>query len=158
MTEQDKIVQTQTAQDHLLANTMVAFFNQYSHAFASYDIAAIKHCYQLPCTLSTPEQVLLLADEQSVDKAFNDIFRQLSANKVVAFKILNSSYQQITTELYLVNIDWQFLSKPDKTEQLFTEFTAIYHLIKKEHKFTIVNVISQDISQGLKLNHELKFK
>ena len=109
----------------------------------------------MPCTLNTPDEVVLLKDKAAFAQQFNDIFLLLKNENVCAFKALNSSYQAINDTLILVNVDWQFF---DDKNALFTEFSAVYHIVLENYHYKIFNVISQDISQSLTLEHSFSLK
>lgn len=131
-----------------------SFFQQYTHHFFQYDVSAVKSFYQTPCTLSTPDKLVVLT-EKNIDKELNSIFEQLTQVKLNAIKALNSSYEQITNDLILVNIDWQLFTG---NEQLFTEFCAVYHLVKIDNTFKIINISSQEFNQGLRLENNISLK
>lgn len=137
-----------------MKQALVNFFQQYSHALSHYDIFLMKNCYQLPCSLSTPDKLLLLCDE-NVEQELEQIFSLLKSGKTSAIKASNCSYQEITPSLFLVNIDWQFLTK---NNNLFTEFTALYHIAIIGGELKVVSVVSQEMGQGLTLKYELNFK
>lgn len=132
-----------------------SFFEQYIKAVAHYDLLLVRQCYLLPCTLNTPESVVLLADEHIFIDTFEKIFSQLKNADITGFKVSNISYQHIKHDLLLVNIDWQFIQR-DNT--LFTAFSAIYHIVLHNDEYKIVNVISQELSQGLVLENLLELK
>lgn len=134
---------------------LISVFNKLSRSLASYDLNLVRECYHLPCTLSTPDNVMLLNNEDDFNQAYQAIFQQLKDANLSSFKMLNSSFQLITEELLLVNVDWQFFSED---EQLITDFTAIYHMIFANEQYQIMNVVSQDMSQSLVLNQALTFK
>ncbi len=113
---------------------------------------AVRSCYLLPCTLSTPDKVVLLNDEMSFKNEFLQIFSLLKSENISAFKVSNASFDEIAENLVVAAIDWQFL---DQANNLFTEFTAIYHLTKVAKNFKIINIISQDISQSIELSQSL---
>lgn len=131
-----------------------AFIQHYIDALAVYDVVLIRDYYHLPCTLSTPDNVVLLLDDVLFEQEFNKIFNQLKEAKIASFKVLNTSYQLVSEHLLLLNIDWQFIQSDGN---LFTEFSAIYHIVIIEKKLKIVSVISQDINQGLSLTEVLHF-
>lgn len=124
------------------------FFKHYIKAFASLSISDARDCYQLPCTLSTPEKIILLANEQTFEREFEQIFTMLKAESISGFKASNASFEKINDETFIVAIDWQFLTGANN---LFTEFKAIYHLTFQQQQFRIFNVISQDIAQNFTL-------
>lgn len=131
-----------------------AFIQGYIKALAVYDSTLIRQYYHLPCTLSTPDNVVLLSDEISFEQEFNKTFTQLKEANITNFKVSNTSYQLVSEQLLLLNIDWQFLQNNDN---LFTEFSAIYHIAVIEKELKLVNVISQEINQGLSLAQVLHF-
>lgn len=124
-------------------------FKQYIHVFFQYDVAAVKTFYQTPCTLSTPDKLVVLTHD-NIDEELITIFEQLTLSKLGAVKALNSSYDVITDNVVVVNIDWQLFTE---NETLLTEFCAIYHLIDVNGKLKIINISSQEFNQGLCLTH-----
>ena len=52
-------------------------FQEYIAAFKQYDLSAVQNCYQLPCTLHTPDKIAYLADNTSFKQEFGDIFTVL---------------------------------------------------------------------------------
>lgn len=134
------------------AQQLTRFYQDYIQAFAIANVSAVADCYQLPCVLSTPEKLLLLDSEESFREEFNGIFAMLSEHNITGFKASNASYQHINNALTLVKIDWRFY---DQDNQLFSEFTAIYHLSYRQEIYRIVNVISHDMCQIADLSHEL---
>ncbi|WP_286261649.1 hypothetical protein [Thalassotalea atypica] len=127
-------------------------YQLYIQAFAKQDIQAVKQCYLMPCTLNTPDRVVLLNNDEVFDKEFNDIFSLLNSENISGFKTSNASFDIISEHVVVVAIDWQFINDANN---LFTEFTAIYHLTKTIDGFKIINVVSQDISQSINLSHPL---
>lgn len=136
----------------LISSSLAQLYRHYIESFSRLDISAVKQCYVLPCTLSTPDKVVLLDNEETFEKEFSDIFNVLKQEDINGFKTSNASFSQINENLVVVSIDWQFLQGANN---LFTEFTAIYHLTKLNDEFKIANVISQDISQAISLEYSL---
>jgi len=127
-------------------------------AFVGYDLNSVCACYQLPCTLNTPDKIVLLTDVEQCKKEFNEIFTQLqqaNTSKIVAQK---ASFMQINAHLLLACIDWEFL---DGTNQTFADFSAFYHIsivtsdssevAKQELK--IMNVVSHELANSISLTH-----
>ncbi|WP_448246413.1 hypothetical protein [Thalassotalea agariperforans] len=133
---------------------LLELFQTLAQSLAQSDLAKARNCYHLPCTLSTPDHVMLLTTEAEFSDAYQAIFTQLKDQQFSAFKMLNSTYQKLTQTVFLVNIDWQFFSDD---EQLITEFAAIYHVSVIDQQVKIINAVSQDISQSLALSQSLIF-
>jgi hypothetical protein len=125
-------------------------FTNYLHYFKEYNLEGVANCYHLPCTLNTPDKVNFLMNEQECQQEFNSIFTQLkeaNTSNIVANK---SSYQQISEQVFLVNIDWDFF---DGNKEVFADFTALYHVLLVDGEFKIFNVISHELSNSLSLKH-----
>ncbi|REL29892.1 hypothetical protein [Thalassotalea euphylliae] len=131
---------------------LATFYQNYIHAFSTAIITAVAKCYQLPCVLSTPDKVLVLDGEQSFNQEFSGIFAMLAEHNITGFKASNASYQHINEAISLVKIDWRFY---DQANNLFSEFSAIYHLSYQQEAYRIINVISHDMCQLADLAHEL---
>ena len=128
------------------------FYQDYIQAFATASIPAVTKCYQLPCVLSTPDKVILLNNVDAFEQEFSAIFSLLAEHKITAFKASNGSYQEVNDTLTIVKLDWRFY---DDANNLFSEFSAIYHLSYVQEVFRIINVISHDSCQIADLTHAL---
>ena len=133
-----------------LEKSLSGFYLQYIEAFAKLSIEQVQMCYQLPSTLSTPEKVVLLANENVFAQEFTKIFDMIAQEKVTGFKTSNASFDIISDNLLLVAMDWRFYTQANN---LFTEFTAIYHLTIIDGNYKIINVMSQDTSQAITLTN-----
>tara|TARA_R110000782_G_scaffold2311_1_gene9017 strand:- start:5 stop:259 length:255 start_codon:yes stop_codon:yes gene_type:complete len=60
-------------------------FQRYLKAFHQQNMVDIRKCYQLPCTLHTPDQVVLIDNESIFEREFLDIFTVLSHAKITRF-------------------------------------------------------------------------
>jgi len=136
----------------LVAEQLSNLYKNYIQAFSALNMEAVSHCYQLPCILSTPDKVVLLNNHDEFVTEFNNIFELVRSENIVAFKTSNASFDIINEGLLVVAIDWRFF---DDANNLFTEFTAIYHLTSIDENYKIVNVISQDVSQSIALKYPL---
>ena len=134
---------------------LIELFQMLAQSLADSELSKARRCYHLPCTLSTPDNVMLLTTETEFSEVYQAIFEQLKDQQLSGFKMLNSTYQKLTETVFLVNIDWQFFSDD---EQLITEFAAIYHVSVIDKQVKIINAVSQDISQSLALSQSLIFK
>tara|TARA_B100000767_G_C19447130_1_gene402423 strand:+ start:134 stop:583 length:450 start_codon:yes stop_codon:yes gene_type:complete len=126
----------------------------YQQAFKHYDIKDVEACYQIPCTLTTPDEFILVNSKVEFTEQFDKIFNQLQQAKTKACTIKSASYQLISNNLLLVCIDWLFIDIDDKA---FTDFTAFYHLIDVNGKLKIAHVTSQPSEQSVALENTLNF-
>tara|TARA_R110000782_G_C14816971_1_gene413349 strand:- start:6794 stop:6991 length:198 start_codon:yes stop_codon:yes gene_type:complete len=55
----------------------------------------------------------------------------------------------LSESLILACIDWQFI---DTKGDVFTDFSAFYHLALNNEQWQIFNVVSQELSQSIALN------
>ena len=135
----------------LFSENISSFFNGYLTAFKRYDLEHVSSCYHLPCTLHTPDKVVLLANLTQCNQAFSDIFTQLQQAKTCDIVVKKASYSVVTNALWLVCIEWDFTDDQGDT---FADFCAIYHLTLIENELKIVNVVSHDLSTAIELTHK----
>ncbi len=129
-------------------------FKQYQKAFINYDIDEVISCYHLPCTLNTPDKIVLLSSKSDCQQEFGTIFSQLkeaNTSNVIAKK---ASYQQMSEQLYLVCIDWDFIAGQG---QVFADFAAIYHVLDTVDGLKIINVVSHELESSLTLAEPLSW-
>ena len=129
-------------------------FHQYQKAFMQYDLEQVASCYHLPCTLNTPEKVVLLTTPEDCQQEFSEIFAQLqqvATSDIIAKK---ASYSKVSEQVYLVCIDWDFI---DGQGQVFADFAAIYHVLDINDSMKIVNVISHELDSSLTLDSPLSW-
>ncbi|AAZ24083.1 MULTISPECIES: hypothetical protein [Colwellia] len=127
-------------------------FKRYQSAFIDYDIDEVSRCYHLPCTLNTPDKIILLSSPSDCLQEFGTIFTQLREAKTSDIIAKKASFEQVSEQLYLVCIDWDFI---DGQGQVFADFTAIYHVLDSEGALKIVNVISHELDSSLSLTEPL---
>ncbi len=130
-------------------------FKRYQEAFLTYNIEEVINCYHLPCTLNTPDKIVLLANQSDCEKEFSEIFTQLKTvdtSNIIANK---ASYMQVSEQLYLVCIDWDFI---DGQGQVFADFAAVYHVLDSEGSLKIINVISHELESSLTLAEPLNWQ
>ena len=137
---------------------LINLFEKYINAFIEYNIDEAQVCYYLPCTLHTPEQVVYIADSNSFKREFSDIFLTLQQADITDIRVINATYNEVSDNMVLVCIDWQFFTVDKNTQQaqIFTDFTAFYHLGYFAQQWQIFNVVSQELSQSVQLPHPLK--
>jgi hypothetical protein len=129
------------------------FFEGYASAFRTYNLEAAAACYSIPCTLHTPDKVVLVNSIDDCRQEINDIFSQLKLANIARVVVKNSSFMAINDNLLLACINWDFI---DEREQIFADFCAYYHLSvsnSTEHKLAIVNVVSHELSNSLSLTN-----
>lgn len=129
-------------------------FKRYQQAFLSYDIDALSCCYHLPCTLNTPDKVVLLASQSDCHKEFTTIFTQLKQAKISEIVVKKACFEKISQQVYLVCIDWDFI---DEQGVVFADFTAIYHVLYDDSTVKIINVISHELDSSLMLTEPLNW-
>lgn len=125
-------------------------FQRYLEAFHQQNMADTRKCYQLPCTLHTPDKVVLIENDKVFEQEFLDIFTVLSHAKITRFVALKASFSVLSDNLMLVCIDWQFI---DSDDTVFTDFSAFYHLALNDGQWQIFNVVSQELSQSIILDN-----
>ena len=139
----------------MAAQQLETLFNNYIKAFSSYDLDAVIACHHFPCTLHTPDKIVLINTIDDCKQEFNDIFTQLKQANTTKIIARMASYLPIKDGLLLVCIDWDFI---DNQGQVFTDFCAYYHistLNNDEQKLSIVNVVSHELSNSLSLENAL---
>ena len=133
---------------------LVELFTRYINGFHAYNMKTVLSCYSLPCTLHTPDKIAYLADEQSFEQEFIDIFTVLkhaNISKIVATK---ASYQRCQSYSIDVCIDWLFY---DNNNEVFTDFTAYYHITNNGNNQNgigkIVSVVSHELQNTIELSN-----
>ena len=129
-------------------------FDDYLTAFRAYDLDAVVGCYHLPCTLYTPEKIVLVSNIDECRQELNDIFTQLKQANIAKVVARKASYMSINNDLLLACVDWGFI---DAKGQVFADFCAYYHITcsnSTKHRLAIVNVVSHELSNSLSLMNE----
>ncbi|QOL25248.1 hypothetical protein LP316_13235 [Thalassotalea sp. LPB0316] len=131
-------------------NNLGQLFQAYVRAFEHFDVDAAMACYQVPCSLSTPDDLKILSNNSALANEFTDIFGQLQNLGFTRVEAKQASFEPLNSTLVLVIIHWQFF---DNNNQMFTDFTALYHLVGQGDKLQISNVISHQASEYTSLSH-----
>jgi hypothetical protein len=127
-------------------------FQEYISAFKEYDLSAVQQCYQLPCTLHTPDKIAYLTSDVSFKQEFDDIFtvlRHANTQNIIATK---ATYSLGLLDTIDVCIDWAFI---DDKNEVFADFCAFYHLVKVEEQYKIISVVSHNLSNSVVLTFDL---
>ncbi|PCI52373.1 MAG: hypothetical protein COB45_13265 [Gammaproteobacteria bacterium] len=126
-------------------------FDNYLAAFSAYDLDAVVACYHIPCTLHTPDKIVLVNSIDDCRQELNDIFTQLKQAHTAKIVARKASYMSVNDDLLLACVDWEFV---DEQGQVFADFCAYYHisiLNSPKHKLAIVNVVSHELDNSLSL-------
>lgn len=137
---------------------VTALFNQYLAAFHGYDLAGVSTCYHLPCTLNTPDKIVLLTSQGEFNREFSEIFAQLKQANTSTIVANKASFTQLNEQLLLACIDWSFV---DENQQVFADFSAFYHITVTEtvsndatkQELKIINVVSHELTNAISLTH-----
>ena len=150
-----------------IATKLQQLFRQYQYAFMHYDMDELQQCYHLPCTLNTPDKILLIKSENDFLQEFDAIFTQLKSAQTSNIVAKQCSFEQISQQLYLVCIAWDFI---DGHGEVFADFAAIYHVLDCKHNINeiessairkntvkIINVVSHELDSALTLSEQLSW-
>jgi len=133
----------------MLITNVEALFNNFKEGINHLDLVKVVDCYHLPCTLNTPDKMSLISTKTELETEINSLFTQLTHECFFRFELSNTSYMKLTDELIFASIDWVFF---DDNHQIFSEFSAFYHLTIKGKKLKIFNASSHQINNGQKLS------
>jgi len=136
----------------LLSTQLQQLFNDYHQAFRDQNITKVLACYHLPCTLVTPDRLVLLTNISEASAEFEQIFSGLNSLAIHSFKALSASYGKITDNIIAANVHWQFV---DQSNTIIADFCALYHIVKCEQQLKIVQVISHENEQAIALPFSL---
>ena len=138
-------------EDYVKTKQIETLFEHYLVAFSHCDLDAVVACYHIPCTLHTPDNMVLVKNIDDCRQALNEIFIQLKQANTTKIVARNASYMSINDNLLLACVDWDFI---DDQGQVFADFCAYYHisiLDGPEQKLSIVNVVSHELSNSVPL-------
>lgn len=136
---------------------LVELFECYIEGFHTYNMQMVLRCYHLPCTLHTPDKIAYLNNEAAFEHEFIDIFTVLKHANITKIVATKASYQQCQPFSIDVCIDWLFF---DNNNEVFTDFTAYYHLVNtsdnQNNVGKIVSVVSHELQNSIELGNELQ--
>lgn len=133
----------------MLAENIQLLFNRFQEGFTHFDLEKVIDCYHLPCTLNTPDKISVINTGAELESEVSGIFTQLTNECFASVKLGNSSFMKLTDDIAYATIDWKFL---DNKNQVFSEFSAFYHLIyTKDKKLKIINATSHQINNSQRL-------
>ena len=132
----------------MLTTQIQTLFNNFKEGFKTLDLNKISKCYHLPCTLNTPESLCVVNTEFNLNSEIKGIFEQLKNEGFSYVNLSNTSYCILNNEICFVSIDWQFV---DKHHDVFSEFSAFYHLMIIDKQLKIFNATSHQINNSQQL-------
>lgn len=136
----------------MLVTQLQNLFTQYHQAFKTQNIIDVLACYHLPCTLMTPDKLVLLSNTKEAEQEFIRIFEGINRVNITSFKAVNANFEPISESIIAVNIHWQFF---DEKKEIIADFSALYHILKNEQQFKIFQVISHEVESSLHLSFPL---
>lgn len=131
---------------------LISFFESYIAAFKQYELNDVLAFYHFPCTLHTPDKMVLLCNVEESLTEFKNIFTQLKQAQTKDIKVTNASYSQVCENVILASVDWAFIDDQDNN---FADFCAIYHLIILNNQLKIFNVVSHELSNSIVLDNSI---
>ena len=140
----------------MLTIPLQQLFAHYHQAFKAQNIAEVLSCYQLPCTLLTPDRLVVLNNRLAAEDEFSEIFLGINSLGIKSFKALSASYDVITENaedaIIMTNIHWQFFNSKD---EILADFCALYHIIKCQQQLKIFQVVSHENEPAIDLPFSL---
>ena len=136
----------------MIEKQLTQLFQSYIKAFNAFSHEGMLNCCTIPCVLHTPDKVAYLSDESLFINEFTQIFQLLQSADVAKVKSRDASYSEINPNLYIVNVSWAFI---DNNNEVYTDFSAFYHVARQENKYKITNVISHELSNAVTLDSAL---
>ncbi|MBL4910657.1 MAG: hypothetical protein JKX78_11690 [Alteromonadaceae bacterium] len=145
---------------NLLAQQLQQLFNHYHQVFKAQNIDEVLGCYHLPCTLVTPDRLVVLNNKQAAEVEFKEIFTGINRLGIQSIKASEASYsvvnenvnENIDDAIIMVNIHWQFFTAEG---EILADFAALYHIIKNQQQLKIFQVISHENEQTINLPFSL---
>lgn len=132
----------------MLEQALIKLFKDYISAFEQCNLIAARACYQLPCTLHTPDKIAYLSNVEEFNKEFEEIFTVLKHANTKKIIPTTASYNLAANSSIDICIDWAFI---DNNNEVFADFTAFFHVIKIAEHFKIANVVSHDLTNSVEL-------
>ncbi|XQW86518.1 hypothetical protein ACOYR1_07295 [Thalassotalea piscium] len=136
----------------MLKQRLQRFCQGYVQCFKHYDIKTLQNYYQIPCTLSMPDNLILVSSEKIFEQEFLQIYTQLKDAGTTDFSFSDISYTQVNESLTLLGGKWRFFNSE---QEIFAEFFACYHLFQEENKIIIVNVMSHEVDHSVTFTEKL---
>lgn len=132
----------------MLEQALIKLFKNYIIAFEHCDLKAARACYHLPCTLHTPDKIAYLANSESFNQEFKDIFTVLTHANTKKIIPTAASYNHADDSSIDICVDWAFV---DDNDEVFADFSAFFHVVKIDEQFKIMSVVSHDLSNSIEL-------
>ena len=139
----------------MLTTQIHSLFTLFKTAIQTTNVEQLQACYHIPCTLNTPDSFTLINNDVELIAALNAIVEQLQQEQFSQVAVENMSYSKLGNNLYLVSMDWTFT---DIANQVFSEFSAFYHLILVDKQLKIINATSHQITNSQQLAKPIALK
>lgn len=146
----------------MIATKLIDLLENYISAFKNYDLSKVRHLYQLPCALHTPDKIVYLTNEPAFEQEFIQIFTVLQHANISDIKITKATYNKSINSEIDLSINWVFI---DDKGDVFTEFCAFYHLVlvekqkvEQEQQYKIISVVSHELLNSVELPFSLSPK
>lgn len=137
----------------MIEKQLAQLFKHYIKALNDFNVGDMLKCCTIPCVLHTPDKIAYLPDEILFTAEFTQIFQLLQSADVVKIHPTASSYAEINPQLFIVSINWEFL---DSNNEVYTDFSAFYHVSSQDDDFKITNVISHELANAVLLEQVLR--
>ncbi|WP_448565456.1 hypothetical protein [Thalassotalea ganghwensis] len=134
--------------------SLTTFVEYYIDNFKCLDIEALSGCYQFPCTLSTPDELMLLTNEKELLAQFSDIRQQVQQADVNCITCSNISFSKVCENITLLGMTWLLQTA---SGQVLSHFFACYHLVTINEHYRIFNVVSQEAEKAVVLSTAITF-
>ena len=136
----------------MIEKKLQQLFKQYIYAFQHFDLGSVVSCYAFPCTLTTPDKIVLLKSSSDAEDEFTNIFSWMKQGNASQIGVLSASYHEYSSSLAVANIHWQFVGD---NGQCIAEFAALYHIDISQSQAKIMHVVSHEINSSVDLANKL---
>ncbi len=136
----------------MITTKLQQLFQQYIKAFQQFDLQSVVDCYAFPCTLTTPDKIVLLKSSTDAEDEFTNIFSWMKQDNASQIGVISASYHEYSSNLAVANIHWQFQGEQN---QILAEFAALYHIDITGKYAKIMHVVSHEIDSSVDLEKKL---
>jgi hypothetical protein len=137
-----------------LTTSLSQFFSSYLTGFIKQQVQLVASCYQVPCIMTTPDEMNILDSHQALVNKFNQIFSQLDALQVDSYQIRHASVQRLEKSQVLVLISWQLFAQTQPVTEFSVYYTVEQPSDRRNSAFVIRNVISHHLENTIELVHD----
>lgn len=126
------------------------FFTQLTQAFINSDIAKMRDMHASRSSFSSPDTIKLANSEQDFIDTFTQGADLLMRENISGVSVSNGQWQELTSNLIIASLDWRLF---DQSNNLFTEFRAIYHLTIIGSAFKICSTQSVEMHTNVEMQN-----